>query len=79
MHIHACIISNRLVLVYGFVCALYSHIQTQSLQAVIRSSLACGGVHASDVAMLEMHGTGTPLGDPIVSDLFKGFLGRVPK
>lgn len=36
-------------------------------QAVIRASLSNGGVAASDVRMLEMHGTGTALGDPIVS------------
>ncbi len=34
-------------------------------QAVITAALAANGTHASQVAMLQMHGTGTPLGDPI--------------
>ena len=34
-------------------------------QALIRAALMCGNVAASSVGVLEMHGTGTPLGDPI--------------
>ena len=34
-------------------------------QAVIRSSLARGNIKAESIAALGMHGTGTPLGDPI--------------
>ena len=34
-------------------------------QAVITAALAVNGMHASQVAGLQMHGTGTPLGDPI--------------
>ena len=33
-----------------------------SQQAVIRGALSAAGADASDVGMLEMHGTGTPLG-----------------
>jgi acyl transferase domain-containing protein len=33
-----------------------------SQQAVIRAALAAGGVSADAVGLLEMHGTGTPLG-----------------
>ena len=36
-----------------------------SQQDVIRSSLLSGGVAAGDIKHLQMHGTGTPLGDPI--------------
>ena len=36
-----------------------------SQQAVVRSALAWGEVAARDVGALEMHGTGTALGDPI--------------
>ena len=36
-----------------------------SQQAVVREALACNSVAASDVSVLEMHGTGTALGDPI--------------
>jgi acyl transferase domain-containing protein len=40
--------------------AIYAH-----TQAVIRSALEAAGVSGSDVGGLELHGTGTPLGDPI--------------
>ena len=36
-----------------------------SQQAAIRGALAAAKATAADVSMLEMHGTGTPLGDPI--------------
>ena len=36
-----------------------------SQQAVIRAALAAGDLAARQVDMLEMHGTGTSLGDPI--------------
>lgn len=36
-----------------------------SQQAVIRAALKAGEVPEPDVAVLEMHGTGTSLGDPI--------------
>lgn len=34
---------------------------------MLRSALSDGGLLASDVSKLEMHGTGTALGDPIES------------
>jgi acyl transferase domain-containing protein len=34
-----------------------------SQQAVIRAALAAAGVGPGDVGLLEMHGTGTPLGE----------------
>ena len=40
-----------------------------SQQAVIRAALSCGSVLASSIAALEMHGTGTSLGDPIEAGL----------
>jgi hypothetical protein len=36
-----------------------------SQQAVVRAALAWNGMAAGDVGVLEMHGTGTALGDPI--------------
>lgn len=36
-----------------------------SQQEVIRAALASGGLEPSALAALEMHGTGTALGDPI--------------
>lgn len=36
-----------------------------SQQAVIRTALAAACATASDISALEMHGTGTSLGDPI--------------
>lgn len=32
---------------------------------VIRMALESAGLHPRQLSMLEMHGTGTPLGDPI--------------
>lgn len=34
-------------------------------QVVIRASLTAAGLSPGDVGALELHGTGTPLGDPI--------------
>ena len=58
-----------------------------SQQQVIRSALTQGEIEAKDIHVLEMHGTGTGLGDPIeVSDLFtmfdlvaRPFNRRIPK
>ena len=36
-----------------------------SQQAAVRAALAWGGVAAAEVGVLELHGTGTALGDPI--------------
>jgi len=37
----------------------------QSQQQVLRAALSAAGVRGADVAYLEAHGTGTPLGDPM--------------
>ena len=36
-----------------------------SQQAVIKGAISASGMLPSDIAHLELHGTGTPLGDPI--------------
>lgn len=36
-----------------------------SQQQVLRAALTGGDVKAADISVLEMHGTGTSLGDPI--------------
>ena len=36
-----------------------------SQQAVIRTAILAGSIEASSISALEMHGTGTSLGDPI--------------
>eukprot|EP00967_Tisochrysis_lutea_P126084 scaffold212600_cov18-Tisochrysis_lutea.AAC.1 len=36
-----------------------------AFQSVIFAALEASGVHASDVDMVSMHGTGTSLGDPV--------------
>ena len=44
-------------------------------QRAIREALARSGVSPSDIGMLEAHGTGTPLGDPVeigaISDIYR--------
>eukprot|EP00854_Cymbomonas_tetramitiformis_P000816 gene816-1294_t len=48
-----------------------------SQQDVIRTALATGGTQQGAVAGLELHGTGTPLGDPIeISAAYAVFLGE---
>jgi len=42
-------------------------------QAVMRSALASGGMQPSQVTELQLHGTGTPLGDPVVSSMMDLF------
>lgn len=44
-------------------------------EAVIRAALASAGVAAEDVAYLEAHGSGTPLGDPLEMDALKAVYG----
>jgi acyl transferase domain-containing protein len=46
-----------------------------SQQALLRMALAEAGITAADVGMIEAHGTGTPLGDPIEMDALKEVLG----
>lgn len=38
---------------------------THRLQALVATALRYGGGTASDVGVVAVHGTGTPLGDPI--------------
>ena len=44
-------------------------------QAVIRAALADAGTDPADVGMIEAHGTGTPLGDPIEMAALRAVLG----
>jgi acyl transferase domain-containing protein len=41
------------------------HIAMADVLQVIRMALESAGLHPRELSMLEMHGTGTPLGDPI--------------
>lgn len=51
-----------------------------SQQAVIRAAIDDAGVDPADVGMIETHGTGTPLGDPIeIEALTEIFGGRGPE
>eukprot|EP00434_Breviolum_minutum_P009961 symbB.v1.2.008781.t1/scaffold514.1/size193457/7 len=47
-----------------------------SQQAVIRRALMEGATDAKDVGLIECHGTGTALGDPIEVDALKGVFGE---
>ncbi|MCB9677472.1 MAG: SDR family NAD(P)-dependent oxidoreductase [Alphaproteobacteria bacterium] len=44
-------------------------------QAVIRAALADGGLVPADIGLIEAHGTGTPLGDPIEVDALRAVFG----
>jgi len=46
-----------------------------SQQALLRNALREAGIDAADVGLIEAHGTGTPLGDPIELDALKAVLG----
>jgi len=48
----------------------------QAQQAVIKAALAAGGVEPRGVSYVEVHGTGTPLGDPIELRSLAAVLGR---
>ncbi|NCG19578.1 MAG: SDR family NAD(P)-dependent oxidoreductase, partial [Rhodobacterales bacterium] len=48
----------------------------RSQQEVIRAALEDGAVAPDDVSMIECHGTGTPLGDPIEVGSLKAVLGQ---
>ncbi len=45
-------------------------------QAVIRAALEDAGLSPSDIGLLEAHGTGTPLGDPIEVDALRAVFGE---
>ncbi|MEZ4318275.1 MAG: SDR family NAD(P)-dependent oxidoreductase [Myxococcota bacterium] len=44
-------------------------------QAVVRAALEDAGLTPADIGMLEAHGTGTPLGDPIEVDALRAVFG----
>jgi acyl transferase domain-containing protein/acyl carrier protein len=45
-------------------------------RAVLRAALANAGVSAAEVGLVETHGTGTPLGDPIEVDALRSVYGE---
>ena len=45
-------------------------------RAVLRAALANAGVSAAEVGLVETHGTGTPLGDPIEVDALRAVYGE---
>ena len=47
----------------------------QSQQRVLRAALKSAGLTPDDIGLIEAHGTGTPLGDPIEVDALKAVLG----
>lgn len=49
---------------------------TLAQQALITQALADAGVEAESVSLIEAHGTGTPLGDPIEVEALKAVYGR---
>jgi acyl transferase domain-containing protein/NADPH:quinone reductase-like Zn-dependent oxidoreductase/NAD(P)-dependent dehydrogenase (short-subunit alcohol dehydrogenase family)/acyl carrier protein len=45
-------------------------------EAVLRDAIAAAGLEATDIDLVECHGTGTPLGDPIEVDALRAVVGQ---